>query len=191
MLSRRNVGYTKRADPSSPLSRPVDRFEVRFRRLLILGAVAIALLPVLIGVFVWKATAPTESEQETVTTSVRAVTDAPAVAATADTVGAPSVMVRAHWQWDGERRDGLVAVPSGTPAGDAKSIQVDQNGEWIGEFTQAEKRVNGTIASVVMAIFLSVLVIGLGREYGRHVVERRQNRYWTESLHRFFATRTD
>lgn len=191
MLSRRNVGYQKRAAPSSPLSRPVDRYETRIQRLALLFSIVIALLPVLIGVLVWKVTAPVSPDQAVVTTQVRATTDAPAPAVTAQTVGSPSVTVRAHWQWQQQRRDGLIAVPAGTPVGGTQLIQVDQNGLWVGEFTEAEKRVNGTIASVVMAIFVSVLFIGLAREYGRRAIERRQNRYWTESLHRFFATHSD
>lgn len=189
MLGRRHVGHIGRSAPAAALSRPVDRYEVRLRRWLALTVCAATLLPIVVGLLVWNAADPADSP--TVISSARAVVDTPAQPVTAQTIGAPLVTVQAHWDWNGVRHDGVVAVPSGTAAGTNVAINVDQNGDWVGVASPAEKRMYATTAATVLAIFVSILIVAVGRERARHLLDRRHEQYWTESLRRFFATQPD
>lgn len=189
MRSRRHMGHSRRTAPAGALSRPVDRYETRLRRWLILVVVVAATIPVLAGVMVWNAADPADSPM--VISQARAVVDTPAPPITAQTMGAPLVSVQAHWEWNGRRHDGVIAVPTGTAAGADMTINVDENGNWAGEVSAAEKRMYGTTAAVVLSVFLTMLLIAVARERSRQLLERRQEHYWTESLRRFFATLPD
>jgi hypothetical protein len=189
MRGRRHIGHIKRASPAGALIRPVDRYEVRLHRWMILIVAIAAAIPVLAGVMVWNAAAPHGSPA--VISPARAVTDTPAPSITAQTMGAPLESVHAHWEWNGRRHDGVIAVPSGTPAGAGIPINVDENGNWVGEVSAAEKRMYGTTAAVVLSTFLAMLLIAVARERSRQLLERRQEHYWTENLRRFFATLPD
>lgn len=189
MLGRRHVGHIKRAAPTYALSRPVDRYEARLRRYLAVLVAVAATIPVLAGVWVWNVAEP--ADPPTSITQVRAVVDTPAPPITAQTMGAPLASVQAHWQWNGQRRDGVIAVPAGTAAASGVAINVDENGNWVGEVTAAEKRMYATMAAVLLSLFLALLLVAFGRAQTRHLLQRRQEHYWTESLRRFFATLPD
>ncbi|PVY34207.1 hypothetical protein C7458_101616 [Williamsia muralis] len=154
-----------------------------------LCVVIACMMSVLTGVLVWDMAERSPIAEPVA--AVRAVTDEAAVPATAQTIGTPAVAVRAHWEWESQRRDGVIAVPAGTPAGSNRDIPVDENGDWA----PAGAAFGGPIPRVGPAVLLAMLV-GVGgivviRQVTRRAVEQRHDRYWTEQLARFFATRPD
>jgi hypothetical protein len=192
MVGRRNLRAGRRPENPGLLTRPVDQFEKRVRLLTPLLMIGVCALALLTGVVVWNAAAASEAAQPAVAPgTVRAVTDSAAAPITSQTVGAPAVSVRAHWQWNSERRNGVIAVPAGTPAGTAKNITVDEQGDWV----RPGAAFRGPISRVVPSVLLGGLVgfagIVMVRQSTRKAVEQRHDRYWTEHLTRFFAARSD
>jgi hypothetical protein len=154
-----------------------------------IGACALALLT---GAVVWNVAAASEAAQPAVNpVTVRAVTDSAAAPITSQTVGAPAVSVRAHWQWNSERRNGVIAVPAGTPAGTARNITVDEHGDWLPPGAAFRGPLSRVVPSVLLGGLVGFAGIVMVRQSTRKAVEQRHDRYWTEHLNRFFAARHD
>jgi hypothetical protein len=85
----------------------------------------------------------------------------------------------------------VIAVPAGTSAGSARSIPVDENGNWAPPGIAFGGPAGKVGSAVLLAMLVGAGAIVVFRQVTRRAIEQRHDRYWTEQLARFFATRRD
>jgi hypothetical protein len=181
----------RHARANSPLLRSVDRTDTRVHRAVVTMMVLLAPLAVWMSIITWNSQESAAAETAAATQVVEATTlaDAPTFAnAASEYTTPPSLTVSARWTVDGQRHDGMVVVPAGSPAGTKTNITVESA---TGMATSAAP----TGADVVIvSLFMGIVtwIVGAGLLLGilwsvRRHLDRCRDALWDDAIFRFFS----
>ncbi|MGW5152195.1 Rv1733c family protein [Rhodococcus koreensis] len=176
-----------------PFTRPVDRLATRLNLLLAMVTALMIILSTGLTVLVYDAAQARATHQQTHTHLVAATItptndDAPSQAVDPGLRTEPTAVT---WTWAGQPRTDIIDLPprtSRTSPGTQTKILVDPAGNWAGPAITPAQVTGTTITALIgTLVAASALTIALHTWCSR-TLDRHRQRYWDESLHRFFAT---